>query len=476
METTWPDHFAPTVVGKAYGGGRLSSYCMGLEAWRRGLQVTWIRADLRNYIISDGNHEIRFNDSRPQSLTRRADYAKMIDKWETKRRLETKGVPVPKGVLIEDSNISDGTLRQYATQVGYPLVIKPNRGTMGQGVFSNIRTWEELLKVFRHLADRYPESEILMEQHIRGEDYRVMVVGDQAVAAVRRVPANVTGDGNSSVGQLVKRKNSERRSNPFLSKGLIRVDFEVETVLEEQGLALTDVPPLGRVVPLRRVANASAGGDVEDVTDNLPPGIAEAAVRASLALPNIYVAGVDFLYDSEANGDYVVIEMNSRPHIPMNMYPTEGEGRDVPKAMIDYFFPGSRRPAIPGDALLNFDLGPVAAVLRTRRASRVTLPSLPEHHFPVRRSVTFTPSGSSSLSQARAVHVERRAALADISGSLEEGDDDTIVAILGAADETSLDAFIVLLQETLGSHPENARHWDGPLTFGFEVADGLILP
>lgn len=474
MKTTWPDHFSPAVVGRAFGGGRLSSYCIALEAWRRDLQVTWTRADLRNYIVSDGIREVRFNDSRPQSLTPRADYAKLIDKWTTKRHLEDHGVPVPRGILIEDSSISDETLDDISAGIGFPLVIKPNTGTMGQGVFSNVRTSSELHRVFRHLASRDPDSSILMERHVSGEDFRVMVVGDHAVAAVRRIPANVTGDGQRTIRQLINRKNKQRSANPFLSKGRIRVDFEVESVLAEQGLALTDTPTRGANVPLRRVANASAGGDVEDVTDDLPPGMAEAAVRAVQAVPNIYVAGVDFLWDQDASETFVVIEMNSRPHVPVNMYPTSGQGRDVPEAMLDYFFPDSSRRALPGDPLLNFDLGQISDVLRTRRARQVVLPMLPEHHLPIRRSITFTSSQATKMTRLRSTRLERRAGLDGVSGKLTRDDAGFVTAVIGAGDDASIDSFVEAVEKVLSLPGGTAEVWNGPLTFGFVVEDSLI--
>ncbi|WP_022873476.1 ATP-grasp domain-containing protein [Nesterenkonia alba] len=314
---TWPQHFSPEVVRHSYGGGRLSSFCLALEGWRRGLSVTFHDYDLRQFTLASAERSIRFNDSRPSTWTKPKDYRRLIRKWETKRLLEEAGLPIPKGRILNAKETSLESLNSLADTLGYPLVLKPNEGTMGRGVLSGISSWEELTAGWCHLVEDLHAEEIVMEQHVQGDDYRILVVGEKVLAACRRVPAHVVGDGQSTVQQLIDQKNAYRRENPFLSKGLIRVDYEVRQELEEQSIQLTSTPEAGEHVVLRRVANASAGGDVVDVTAELPEPIRRAAIDAVAACPNIHVAGVDVLYDRKSTAspeNFNIIEMNSRPH------------------------------------------------------------------------------------------------------------------------------------------------------------------
>lgn len=482
MTTTWPSHFNPEVVSDAYGGGRLSSFCLALEAWRRGLGVTWTRGDLRNYTISDGATAVRFNDSRPQSMTLPEDYRRLVDKWQTKRHLEAAGIPVPEGVFIEDAEMSGEDLDELANEVGFPLVLKPNDGTMGQGVYSNIQDHREFHYLYGHLRKSHPVSSVLIEKQINGDDYRVVVVGDRVVAAVLRIPANVVGDGVETVEQLVKRKNADRSRNPFLSKGLIKVDVEVRSMLESQNLDLSSIPDEGRHVHLRRVANASAGGDVVDVTDDVPEKMRDAAVAAVAAMPNIHVAGVDFLYSSEGANDFAIIEMNSRPHIPVNMYPTAGVGRDVPKAMIDYFFPESRRPETPGTEMLTLDLSAVQSVLAKGHASSVTLAALPPHHFPARLRWELPRTHANPFSQRDTDRLIQIAGSKGVSGRLIESARGEVILIVAGESvrqcRTLLDwilrTFTTLFGGMTIGASDGPEEWVGPIAMGFTVDSGLI--
>lgn len=475
MNPSWPSHFSPEIVSKAFGGGRLSSYCLAVEAWRRGLEVAWVRGDMRNFVVEDQHRRVRFNDSRPQSLTPPKDYKKLIDKWETKRHLEAHGVPVPPGVLIDDTALSAEELDALADRVGFPLVIKPNSGTMGQSVFSNIRTREELHRLFNHIVAHDADTSILMEQHIAGDDWRVVVVGDEVVAAALRVPANVTGDGARTIDGLIRSKNAARAANPFLSKGLIRVDVEIETLLEEQGLGPMSIPEDGQHVWLRRIANASAGGDVIDRTDTISEEMARAAVDAVRAVPNIHVAGVDFLADSTTGGAFSIIEMNSRPHIPLNMYPTEGIGRDLPAVFIDHFFPESSRAGRTGDEKLILDLEHAEHALLTRQAAKVTMTPLPRHHYPSRQVWTIPAQGISALSVPRRSRVLRTAASHSVSGGLWTTDDaQEVLAVVGAADDERGRRFMDQAAALLGIDPGEPEDWTGPLAAGFSIDEALV--
>ena len=483
MTATWPRLFPREVLLQASTGGRLTSLCLAHEAWRRGLEVAWTDGDLTHVRITGEDASLHFLHSLPLTLTPAEDDARLIDKWATKSLLRSHDIPVPQGVLLEDTAaVTLAQLDAHAQQVGYPLVIKPHDGTMGRGVFSGIETPEDLHRYFEHLRLRYPDSSILMEEHIAGDDYRVLVIGERVVAAIKRVPAAVEGDGESTVRGLIDAKNSVRRQNPFLSKGLIKIDVEVESLLEEQGLGPAAVPEAGRRVRLRRAANASAGGDVIDVTDSLPADMRQAAIDATAAMPNIHVAGVDFLLDPDTSGGHAIIEINSRPHIGVHMFPTHGQGRDVPEAMIDHFFPSRRRPERPGDAMLTMDLTTTRRTLLARQAGSVNVAPLPEHGFPVRLRWTLPRTVERPLARIHSLRVLRAAAQFEVSGSLTRDSEGAVQAVVGADTQEACRAFIdrvleLLADAFLGMRTDSLDRpetWEGPLAIGYTVGDELV--
>src|SRR5690625_1684007 len=122
--------------------------------------------------------------------------------------------------------------------IEYPVVLKPTDGSFGKGVITNISNVEELKNALAIVRTEQNIRNVMIEQHIPGEEYRVYVVGDQAVAAMNRIPANIIGDGNSSIRQLIGIKNEERKLNPRLISCLIQVDAEIKGFIESQGYTL----------------------------------------------------------------------------------------------------------------------------------------------------------------------------------------------------------------------------------------------
>lgn len=476
-EPIWPADFSADTVRTAFGGGRLSSFCLALEAWRRGLEVTYTRADLHLFTLSDGERRISFDSSRPDSLTPAEDHARLDDKWESKRILAARGVPVPRAVLLTDAALTDDQVAAHAEDIGYPVVIKPASGSMGFGVSANIRSLPDLIRHYRDLVATYPDRSVIIEQHIEGDDYRVLVVGDRVVAATHRVTAHVVGDGRSTVDELLTRKTALRKRNPYLSSGPVPRDAGTDSLLEEQGLQWSSVPEAGRTVQLARNASSSLGGDTIDVTDSLPDSMRRAAVDALAAMPNCHIAGIDFIHDGAGTGEFAILEMNSRPHIPLNMYTTHGRGADVPKAMIDHFFPNRPRRGRPGDSTLTLALDTVQQTLLARRASAVTLAPLPEHGLPVRLEWTLPQGRTTTLRRVTRRKVLWRSAAHGVSGVLRCPKDGPATVVVAGEDVGTcrgfMDELFELLREPMGL-PSGAAlaepaHWNGRLSVGFAV-------
>ena len=173
-----------------------------------------------------------------------------------------------------------------------PVVVKPQDGNQGRGVATNLTTREQVVAAYD--AARQESESILVEKFAPGHDYRLLVVGDRVVAAARREPAQVVGDGVHTVAQLVEQVNADPRRGEHhatvLSK--IKLDAIALAVLADQGFTPDSVPPAGTMVLIRRNANLSTGGTAIDVTERVHPAVAACAVDAA-KIVGLDIAGID---------------------------------------------------------------------------------------------------------------------------------------------------------------------------------------
>ena len=436
--------------------------------------MTFHSQTLQNYTVSDGVRRIDFEFSLPTTITSNKTRRLLDRKSETNEILAGSGVRVPRSVLIDRSTVSVEQVAEYADRIGYPVVLKPNVGSTGKGVFANIPDRTELLATYVHLVATLNPRRILLEEHIHGNDYRILVVGREVVGAVHRVPAHVIGDGVSSVQELISQKNALRRRNPFLASGQIKMDFEVEGLLRDQGLGAESVPQTGQVVSLRRIANASAGGDVRDVTLEIPEPIKQAAVAALAPFADLLVAGVDVLYDPlkpAVRGNYAVIEINPRPHVGVNMYPTSGVGRDAPRAMIDLLFPGTRTVEDRGAQGIRFNENAIKNALRGGTVSSVALTPASPRDCAYRLWTTYSGLGAEESGQRIPVRTLQRIAIEmRVSGSFQLGEGGAGRLYAAAADSEVANEFVARVSKLLNAAPAASRKWSGPVTAGFTVA------
>jgi len=258
------------------------------------------------------------------------------------------------GLFLEDINYSlDGglnadlvrngdfeTARQFADSLGYPVVVKPAMGVRGIGVVAGIQDRSELDLAFEQLRQsKLGEQDFIVEKHISGKDYRIVVIGDEVVAAILRDPASVVGDGVHNVAELIVRKNATRRLNPHLWGRPILYGPAARYQLAREGLTLESVPPAGERVLLSNSCSLSQGGDSVDVLDELHPSVRQACVAAVKAIPGLAFCGVDFLLEdhrkplSEQVGG--ICELNAHAAIGNCEYPTYGEPRQVAQTFME---------------------------------------------------------------------------------------------------------------------------------------------
>lgn len=207
---------------------------------------------------------------------------------------------------------------------------------------------------------------------------------------IQRIPANITGDGESTIEQLIERKNALRAENPYLKSAPIQVDAEVEYILAQQGYSLTSVPLAGHTLFLREKSNASAGGDTIDVTNDVSETSKSLAISAIKAIPGIHHGGVDMLLKGAftTEEESRLIEINQSAEMGIHLYPSYGKGTYPPKDLVDFYFP---QHSIQDDArYLYFDLRSVLTLLKTGTADAVVVAPLPDTSNIVWRQITFT--------------------------------------------------------------------------------------
>ncbi len=268
------------------------------------------------------------------------------DKELTKRLLDAAGVPVPEGREVTD--IEDAWLAM--AEIAGAVVVKPKDGNQGKGVTVNISTREQLNIAYAAAAEI--SAEVLVERFIPGSDFRFLVVGRKLVAAARREPPLVIGDGVQNIRQLVDQVNLDPRrgAGHVTSLTKIRIDEIALASLATQNFTVDSVPSKGTRVVLRSNANLSTGGTATDVTDDVHPELAASAVAAALMI-GLDICGVDVVCDSvqrslEKQGGGVV-EVNAAPGLRMHLQPSFGKGRAVGEAIVSTMFVAGDNGRIP---------------------------------------------------------------------------------------------------------------------------------
>ena len=272
------------------------------------------------------------------------------DKEMCNRLLSDLGLPVPKQRDVRDAEEAV----RAAERIGYPVVLKPVDGNHGRGVSVNLMTPEEVEAAFERAETE--GSGVVVESMILGDDHRLLVVDGKLVAAARRVPGHVVGDGRRSIAELVEIVNADPRRGVGHENVLTRIelDAQADRLLEEKGYGHDTVPAEGEVVYLRKTANLSTGGTAIDVTDVIHPDNRLMAERAITAV-GLDLGGVDFLTtditQSYRDTGGAICEINAGPGIRMHIAPSEGTGRDVGGAVVDMLFPEGAPARIPIAAL-----------------------------------------------------------------------------------------------------------------------------
>lgn len=321
-----------------------STSSLVMEAEARG--IPWIR--LNKYSLCQLGYGA--NQKRIQatvtSMTSSIGVEIACDKEDTKFLLEQYEVPVPRGAVIK----TEGGLEDAMYKLGFPLVIKPINGNHGRGITTNIQDKETALLAFAQ-AKKVSNS-VIVERFITGFDYRILVVNYKLVAAAKRTPAHVVGDGISTIQQLIDEVNKDPRRGYGHEKILTQIDVDAITqkILDEKGLTLESVLEKGQMLYVKDTANLSTGGTAEDVTDIVHPYNVFMAERIA-KIVGLDICGIDIMTTDitqplpDTRG--AVLEVNAAPGFRMHLAPTSGLPRNVAAHVIDMLYPAGETARIP---------------------------------------------------------------------------------------------------------------------------------
>lgn len=331
-----------------YEDMELSTQILLKSALKFGLNVEILDRSTNFIRLSDLHRKkIEYiKEATKTSLDKYSQVLAMENKLITKQILFENNITVPIGYIIE--TVEEGIDLLKLNKLPTQLVIKPNNSNFGKGItiFNNGYNEQELIKAIQYALKE--DSTILLEQFISGKEYRFLVIDNEVVGVLHRRAANVVGDGNSTIKQLVEEKNKDslrckgyKTPLEYLNLGEIEIQF-----LKEQGLNIDSIPKMGERIYLRENSNISTGGDSIDFADEVHESYKQIALEAALAL-DVKISGIDMMIDDinvpATQMNYAIIELNFNPAIHIHCYPYRGKNRSIGDKIIKLLFKDNKK-------------------------------------------------------------------------------------------------------------------------------------
>lgn len=259
----------------------------------------------------------------------------MENKVVTKEILNRNNIKVPSG--FEFFSLEDA-IENIKRFVDKPIVVKPKSTNFGIGIsiFKDGAKEEDIKEAFEIAFAS--DNTVLVEEFIKGKEYRFLVIGDKVPGILHRVPANVIGNGKSTIKELVEEKNKSSLRGKGYKTPLekINLDDHAKLFLKQEGKDFDYIPNEGEIVYLRENSNISTGGDSIDYTDLIPQKFKDIAIESAKAV-GANICGVDMMLEdyNDENTSYAIIELNFNPAIHIHSYPYKGEEREIAKEILN---------------------------------------------------------------------------------------------------------------------------------------------
>lgn len=308
--------------------------------------IPWIRLGTNSLVqLGYGINQMRFQATitcKTSSIA--VDIA--CNKEQTKKMLDAASIPVANGGICVDEDDLDNVIQK----IGYPIVIKPLDGNHGKGASINVKTRKDAVNGLAY-AKKYSHR-VIVEKFITGHDFRVLIIDNKLVAAAKREPAHVKGDGKQTIQHLIEETNKDPRRGYGHENVLTQIDVDRDTIdlLEKLNYTLETVPKKGEIVYLKSTANLSTGGTSIDVTDMMHPENIFLCERISRVI-GLDICGIDIMAENltqplKENGG-CILEVNAAPGFRMHLEPSEGLPRNVAAPVIDMLYPPGKPSRIP---------------------------------------------------------------------------------------------------------------------------------
>lgn len=315
-------------------------YTLVEAAYQLGLKVEILDRNL--FRVTDEEHHKSVLFMRGISQYAPAISKKITtNKFLTKKILEKANINTPKGYCfnINEVDIAWRKVEKFCEKGR--VVIKPLDREGGRGVSTDISTRSQFIRAWQ-ICNELDSKNVLVEEQLKGDDYRVVVVKNSICGVSQRVSARVVGDGVHNIQELIELKNITRRKNIFLKDSPILVTDSVLDFLEKRGLSLSIIPANGDIILLSGVANAGVGGDIIDRTDDMHPDWVAIAVKVRKLLINAYHLGLDIMMEDIAKSpmeqEWAVIEVNTNPDFGVQLFPGQGVSRNIGKVFLEQMF------------------------------------------------------------------------------------------------------------------------------------------
>ncbi|HEY5537237.1 MAG TPA: bifunctional glutamate--cysteine ligase GshA/glutathione synthetase GshB [Acetobacterium sp.] len=327
-----------------YDGLELSTAMLIKAAEKRGIVVDILDRDDNFIRLKKGIKTEYVKQATKTSLDPYIVPLIMENKEVTKLILRENGINVPMGIKVKTIEEAFENCDRFD---GRSIVVKPNSTNFGLGVVilkemqceSNYPICEINFRTVLETAFKY-DNAVLIEEFISGKEYRFLIIGDEVVAILHRIPANVVGDGIHSFEKLVAEKNKNPLRGTGYIKPLEKIKLEYPEIdfLKSQKKTIDDIPHKGETVFLRENSNISTGGDSIDFTDDIMDAYKAIAVRAVKAV-GAKICGADMIIQDISRKpdaqNYSIIELNFNPALHIHNYPYVGKNRHVEEKVLD---------------------------------------------------------------------------------------------------------------------------------------------
>ena len=304
------------------------------EAWKQKIDVEVLDRKENFLKLTKGRHIEYVKQATKTSRDSYITYLIMENKNVTNQILRSAGLQIPKDEVFTSAEAAIGAYKQFEK---IKSVIKPTTTNHGIAVsFADPGDKKSYVKAVNE-AFKFGTT-ILVEEFIEGEEYRLLVINGKTCSIVKRIPANVTGDGIHTISELISAKNADPKFHKYFNGYRIKEGPTEAAYLSFQGMTFQCIPKKGVRVFLRANSNVGTGGDPIECLDQVHNSYKLLAEKAA-HIAKAKICGVDMLIknpkEKASKDNYGIIEINFNPAIQMHHYPVEGKGVNVAKLVLD---------------------------------------------------------------------------------------------------------------------------------------------